>query len=80
MHSRMGPTPARTSGPQLPTLSYATHAKITYRSSSCAIGTHSQCTQATPAKAPAGIPVIHEACACSCHTPSEASEPRQANQ
>ncbi len=80
MHNRMGPTAARTSGLRLPALSYATHARTTYRSSSCAIGTHSECAQSSPATAPVGVPVIYEACACSCHTPNEPLEPWQANQ
>ncbi len=80
MHNRMGLTTARTSGPQLPALSYATHARTTYRSSSCAIGTHHECAQSSPATAPVGVPVIYEACACSCHVADDAPEPRQANQ
>lgn len=80
MHNRMGPTTARTSGLQLPALSYATHARTTYRSSSCAIGTHRECAQSSPATAPVGVPVIYEACDCSCHTADDASEPRQVNQ
>lgn len=80
MHNRMDPTPDPTSGLPLPALSYATHARVTYWSSSCAIGTHSQCSQSLPVKPPAGVPVIYEACVCSCHTPNDASEPRQVNQ
>ncbi|MFD5512692.1 hypothetical protein ACFWIB_33700 [Streptomyces sp. NPDC127051] len=80
MHNRTGPTNAHTSGPHLPALSYATHARLTYQSSACAIGTHSECAQSSPATAPVGVPVIYEACACSCHTPDEPSNPRQANQ
>ncbi|MFF4100543.1 hypothetical protein [Streptomyces sp. NPDC001903] len=80
MHNRTGPTNAYTSGPQLPPLSYATHARLTYRSTSCAIGAHSECTQSSLATAPVGVPVIYEACSCACHTPNEPSEPRQANQ
>ncbi|MFG2979942.1 hypothetical protein ACGFYQ_01615 [Streptomyces sp. NPDC048258] len=80
MHNRMGPTAARTSGLHLPALSYATHATTTYRSSSCAIGTHRECAQLSPATAPVGVPVIYEACVCSCHTTDDAPEPRQANQ
>lgn len=80
MHNRMGPTTARTSGPQLPALSYATHARITYWSTSCAIGAHRKCAQSSPATAPVGVPVTYEACDCSCHTTDDASEPRQANQ
>lgn len=80
MHNRMGPTTARTSGLYLPSLSYATHARTTYRSSSCAIGTHRECAQSSPATAPVGVPVTYEACDCSCHTTDDASEPQQVNQ
>lgn len=79
MHNRMGPTAARTSGPQLPALSYATHARTPYWSSACAIGSHGECAHSSPATAPVGVPVIYEACACSCHIPDDASEPQQAN-
>lgn len=41
-----------------------------YRSSSCLIGTHDACTQSVPAEAPDGVPVIYEACNCTCHTPT----------
>lgn len=45
-----------------------THAPAArYLSSSCLIGTHGECTQSVTAAAPAGIPVIYEACSCSCH-------------
>ncbi|MFD5410833.1 hypothetical protein [Streptomyces nojiriensis] len=77
MNNRMGPTSARTSGRHLPTPSPAT---TTYRSSSCAIGTHPECAQSSPAIAPVGVPVIYEACDCSCHAPAETLDPRQANQ
>lgn len=80
MHNRMGTPATPTSGLQLPALSYATHARVPYWSSSCAIGTHSQCTQSIPVKPPAGIPVRYEACACSCHTPNDATEPQQVDQ
>ncbi|MFD8289152.1 hypothetical protein ACFV2B_13190 [Streptomyces lavendulae] len=53
---------------------------MTYWSSACAIGTHSQCTQSIPVKAPVDIPVIYEACACSCHAPNEEPETQQVNQ
>ncbi|MFJ6784661.1 hypothetical protein [Streptomyces yangpuensis] len=77
MHNRMGPTSARTSGRYLPTNPSTTAA---YRSSSCAIGTHPECAPSSPAAAPIGVPVIYEACDCSCHTPDEASDPRQVSQ
>lgn len=40
----------------------------TYQSSSCRIGSHSECAHSSPAAAPIGIPVLYEACSCSCHT------------
>ncbi len=80
MHNRMTPTTAHTSGLPLPALSYATHARTTYRSSSCAIGAHRECTPPSPSRAPAGVPVIYEACDCSCHTTDDAPESQQANQ
>lgn len=80
MFNRMGATAARASGLQLPSTSYATHARTVYRSSSCAIGTHNECAQSSSATAPVGVPVIYEACACSCHVADDAPEPRQANQ
>ncbi|MFJ7773944.1 hypothetical protein [Streptomyces yangpuensis] len=52
----------------------------TFRSSSCAIGTHPECTQSSPDTAPVGVPVIYEACDCSCHAPGAASVLRQVNQ
>ncbi|MEV4334091.1 hypothetical protein AB0K02_26775 [Streptomyces sp. NPDC049597] len=45
-----------------------THTAVSYRSSSCRIGTHGQCAQSAPTAAPVGIPVVYEACDCSCHT------------
>jgi hypothetical protein len=40
---------------------------ISYRSSSCRIGTHHTCTESSPATAPIDVPVIYEVCDCSCH-------------
>ncbi|MGT2530434.1 hypothetical protein ACU4GG_27595 [Streptomyces nojiriensis] len=77
MHNRMGPTSARTSGRHLATPPPTT---TTYRSSSCAIGTHPECAQSSPAIAPVGVPVIYEACDCSCHTLGETPDPRQVTQ
>lgn len=74
MHNRMGPTSAHTSGRYLPTPPPAT---TTYRSSSCAIGTHPECAQSSPAIAPVGVPVIYEVCDCSCHAPAETPGPRR---
>ncbi len=39
-----------------------------YRSSACQIGQHRECEHSAPAVAPSGVPVIYEACTCSCHT------------
>lgn len=80
MHNRMGPTAARTSGSHHRTPLPATSARTAYRSSSCSIGTHPDCAQSSPATAPVGVPVIYEACDCSCHAPDAAPAPRQANQ
>lgn len=77
MHNRMGPSTSRTSGRPLPAPSPAPPARTTYRSSSCAIGTHPECAQSSPATAPVGVPVIYEACDCSCHVPDAAPAPRQ---
>ncbi|THA47214.1 hypothetical protein E6R62_31925 [Streptomyces sp. A1136] len=48
-----------------------------YLSSSCAIGAHRECAQSSPATAPVGVPVIYEACVCSCHPVDERSEPQR---
>lgn len=77
MHNRMGPISTRTSGRHLPTPPPATTA---YRSSSCAIGTHSECAQSSPATAPIGVPVIYEGCDCPCHVPAAAPSRRGVNQ
>lgn len=42
-------------------------ASAPYRSISCRIGSHPACEHASPAAAPADIPVIFETCTCSCH-------------
>lgn len=77
MLNRMVPTVTRTSGrplrPALPPGADTTP----YRSSSCAIGTHLECAQPSPATAPVGVPVIYEACACTCHTPDDQTDPRR---
>ncbi|AQT72505.1 hypothetical protein B1K54_13205 [Streptomyces sp. fd1-xmd] len=75
----MGPTTARTSGRHLPAPPPAPPTSAAYRSSSCAIGTHSECAQSSPSTAPVGVPVIYEACDCSCHAPDAAPTPRQVN-
>ncbi|MGW3057933.1 hypothetical protein ACWC98_18710 [Streptomyces goshikiensis] len=80
MFNRKGTAAAHTSGLQLPALSYATHARTTYRSTACAIGTHPECAHSRPTKAPAGVPVTYEACDCSCHAAGDRPQPQQVNQ
>lgn len=77
MHNRMSPTTARTSGRHLPA---PPPKRTTYRSSSCAIGTHPECAESSPATAPVGVPVIYEACDCSCHASDPGPTPRQVNE
>ncbi|MFF3603051.1 hypothetical protein [Streptomyces sp. NPDC002463] len=45
-----------------------------YRSSACRIGTHHECAHSSPTTAPIGIPVVYEACACSCHSAATSPE------
>lgn len=80
MHNRMGPTTARTSNRHLPAPPPAPHARTTYRSSSCAIGTHPECAESSPATAPVGVPVTYEACDCSCHVQNTPTSPRQVSE
>lgn len=53
---------------------------LPYRSSSCRIGTHQECAQSSPATAPVGVPVVYEACDCSCHTAGTPGAPREVPQ
>lgn len=48
-----------------------------YKSSSCSIGTHRECAYSSPAVAPVGVPVIYEACDCSCHPTVVPTTPRE---
>ncbi|MFI1280454.1 hypothetical protein ACH4U5_06750 [Streptomyces sp. NPDC020858] len=80
MLNRMVPTPARTSGHPLRLAPPPGAETSPYRSISCAIGTHHECAQSSPATAPVGVPVIYEACECPCHTPDDRSEPRRVTQ
>jgi hypothetical protein len=48
---------------------------VPYRSTACRIGTHSVCTESSPAPAPDDLPVIYEACDCSCHSAPGRSAP-----
>jgi hypothetical protein len=41
---------------------------IPYRSVACRIGMHPVCAESDPAAAPSDVPVIYEACDCSCHS------------
>jgi hypothetical protein len=50
---------------------------VSYRSSSCRIGTHRECAQSSPATAPVGVPVVYEACDCSCHTAVDRGTPTE---
>lgn len=60
--------------------SAAKHAPAsTYRSTSCAIGTHPECAHSTPTTAPVGVPVIYEPCDCPCHGTGGPTESRQVN-
>ncbi|GGV15279.1 hypothetical protein GCM10010275_65770 [Streptomyces litmocidini] len=45
-----------------------------YWSSACRIGTHHECAHSSPRTAPIGIPVVYEACGCSCHSADTAPE------
>ncbi|MET8504141.1 hypothetical protein ABZV60_05760 [Streptomyces sp. NPDC004787] len=49
-----------------------------YRSISCRIGTHHECAHSDPAAAPIDVPVIYEACTCSCHEPTAQPAPTEA--
>lgn len=49
-----------------------------YRSASCQIGTHRACAESSPATAPVDVPVIYEACDCSCHTIANRPAPMEA--
>ncbi|OSP42991.1 hypothetical protein B7767_12480 [Streptomyces sp. 13-12-16] len=49
-----------------------------YRSASCRIGTHHACAESSPVTAPVDVPVIYEACDCSCHTIAERPVPTEA--
>ncbi len=46
---------------------------VPYRSTACRIGTHRACTEASPAPAPAALPVVYEACDCPCHSAPDQS-------
>jgi hypothetical protein len=50
---------------------------VPYRSTDCRLGTHSACTESSPAPAPDDIPVIYEACDCPCHSMSGGSAPER---
>lgn len=41
---------------------------VPYRSTACRIGTHDTCAESSPASGPVDLPVVYEACDCSCHT------------
>lgn len=41
---------------------------VRYRSTACRVGTHRECAESSPALAPIDVPLIYEACDCSCHS------------
>jgi hypothetical protein len=43
------------------------HSATPYQSNSCRIGTHHACAHSSPTIAPVDVPLVYEACACSCH-------------
>jgi hypothetical protein len=51
-----------------------------YRSTACRIGTHRECAVSSPALAPVDIPVIYEACDCSCHSMPGECQPAETEQ
>ena len=46
----------------------ADESAVPYRSAACRVGTHHECAESSPALAPIDVPLIYEACDCSCHT------------
>lgn len=48
-----------------------------YRSVACCIGTYLVCAESSPASTPPGLPVIYEACGCSCHAEGKQSTPAE---
>lgn len=46
-----------------------------YRSTACRVGTHHECAESSPASAPVDVPLIYEACDCSCHSASVPATP-----
>ncbi len=48
-----------------------------YLSISCRIGTHRTCTETSLPAAPVDIPVVYEACDCSCHTAVDRNAPTE---
>ncbi len=51
-----------------------------YRSSACRIGTHHDCSHSSPTAAPVGIPVVYEACECTCHPTDDGNTRREVTQ
>lgn len=80
MLNRMVPTATRTSGRPLRLALPPGADAAPYRSSSCTIGTHLECAHSSPATAPVGVPVIYEACACTCHAPDDRCDPQRVTQ
>lgn len=53
---------------------------VTYQSSSCRIGRHSECAHSSPAAAPVGVPIVYEACSCPCHTVASRGDRKDGSQ
>lgn len=53
---------------------------VPYRSTACRIGTHSACTESSPASAPVDLPIVYETCARLCHSASDHSKPTEVEQ
>ncbi|OQD55395.1 hypothetical protein BM536_012410 [Streptomyces phaeoluteigriseus] len=50
---------------------------VPYRSTACRIGTHHACAESSPVSAPDDLPVVNEACDCSCHSMSGQTAPSE---
>ncbi|AWW43130.1 hypothetical protein DN051_41685 (plasmid) [Streptomyces cadmiisoli] len=61
------PSQQQTRGPDAPATSY--------RSTACQIGTHRACAESSPDSAPVDLPLIYEACDCTCHSASGQPRP-----
>ncbi|AJF64993.1 hypothetical protein SVTN_11720 [Streptomyces vietnamensis] len=57
-----------------------TDSAAAYQSSACRIGTHHECAHSAPTAAPVDIPVVYEACGCSCHPAGDQNAPKEVPQ